>query len=235
MTQLLQAQIRFARYGRKKLPFYRLVAIDTRKSRDSKPIEVRWRPLEWCYVSSPQHQCMLYQLFDMVVIVEVNHVVVGFPRRPISAAFRSQFKSAAVRNCLFIGWYAPLLLALFTSVTEQVRHVYLCWQFAHVCVVVCERERGSEKVSEVGPLLVERCTRECLKDPGWTQSRSLKLDSMLCAVPWMVRPASKGDQLECAIHQEVACRRRKTLRNSQPSTKTCDGHRLGYFPAIWAG
>ena len=34
-------QIRFQRRGRKKLPFYRIVAIDTRKQRDGKPIEVR--------------------------------------------------------------------------------------------------------------------------------------------------------------------------------------------------
>eukprot|EP00891_Asterochloris_glomerata_P004329 jgi/Astpho2/4329/Aster-07418 len=31
--------IRFQRRGRKKLPFYRIVAIDTRKQRDGKPIE----------------------------------------------------------------------------------------------------------------------------------------------------------------------------------------------------
>ena len=31
--------IRFARFGRKKLPFYRLVAIDSRARRDGKPLE----------------------------------------------------------------------------------------------------------------------------------------------------------------------------------------------------
>ena len=34
------AQIRFTRMGRKKLPFYRIVAIDSRKRRDGRPIEV---------------------------------------------------------------------------------------------------------------------------------------------------------------------------------------------------
>jgi small subunit ribosomal protein S16 len=32
-------QIRFTRMGRKKLPFYRLVAIDSRVRRDGKPLE----------------------------------------------------------------------------------------------------------------------------------------------------------------------------------------------------
>lgn len=31
--------LRFQRYGRKKLPFYRLVAIDSRKRRDGEPLE----------------------------------------------------------------------------------------------------------------------------------------------------------------------------------------------------
>lgn len=34
-------QLRFARFGRKGVPFYRLVAIDSRAQRDGKPIEVR--------------------------------------------------------------------------------------------------------------------------------------------------------------------------------------------------
>ena len=34
-------QIRFSRRGRKKLPFYRLVAVDSRKRRDGRPLEVR--------------------------------------------------------------------------------------------------------------------------------------------------------------------------------------------------
>ena len=34
-------QIRFQRLGRKKLPFYRIVAIDSKRRRDGIPIEVR--------------------------------------------------------------------------------------------------------------------------------------------------------------------------------------------------
>ena len=40
-TLAVCVQIRFQRRGRKKLPFYRIVAIDSRKQRDGKPIEVR--------------------------------------------------------------------------------------------------------------------------------------------------------------------------------------------------
>mmetsp|Transcript_1505 Transcript_1505/g.4468 ORF Transcript_1505/g.4468 Transcript_1505/m.4468 type:complete len:151 (-) Transcript_1505:648-1100(-) len=36
---LARVVIRFARFGRKKLPFYRLVAIDSRKHREGKPLE----------------------------------------------------------------------------------------------------------------------------------------------------------------------------------------------------
>lgn len=35
------AQLRFQRFGRKKQPFYRLVAIDSRDRRDGRPLEVR--------------------------------------------------------------------------------------------------------------------------------------------------------------------------------------------------
>lgn len=34
-------QIRFTRFGRKKVPFYRIIAIDSRSRRDGLPIEVR--------------------------------------------------------------------------------------------------------------------------------------------------------------------------------------------------
>lgn len=33
-------QIRFTRFGRKKVPFYRIIAIDSRERRDGLPIEV---------------------------------------------------------------------------------------------------------------------------------------------------------------------------------------------------
>lgn len=33
-------QIRFTRFGRKKVPFYRIIAIDSRSRRDGLPIEV---------------------------------------------------------------------------------------------------------------------------------------------------------------------------------------------------
>lgn len=45
---LCGTQIRFARFGRKKLPFYRLVAIDSRKHREGKPLEV----CDCCFTSA---------------------------------------------------------------------------------------------------------------------------------------------------------------------------------------
>lgn len=36
-------QIRFTRLGRKKLPFYRIVAVDSRKRRDGRPLEVNFQ------------------------------------------------------------------------------------------------------------------------------------------------------------------------------------------------
>ena len=41
-------QLRFQRFGRKKQPFYRLVAIDSRVRRDGRPLEVR----SFCFLSS---------------------------------------------------------------------------------------------------------------------------------------------------------------------------------------
>lgn len=40
LTSVAPLQIRFHRFGRKKLPFFRLVAIDSRKRRDGRPLEV---------------------------------------------------------------------------------------------------------------------------------------------------------------------------------------------------
>ena len=40
MSAAQYLQIRFTRKGRKKLPFYRLVAVDSRKRRDGRPLEV---------------------------------------------------------------------------------------------------------------------------------------------------------------------------------------------------
>jgi small subunit ribosomal protein S16 len=39
--------IRFQRFGRKKSPFYRLVAIDSRTRRDGRPLEY----LGWCVLA----------------------------------------------------------------------------------------------------------------------------------------------------------------------------------------
>ena len=40
----LPPQIRFTRLGRIRTPFYRIIAIDSRKRRDGAPLEVRARP-----------------------------------------------------------------------------------------------------------------------------------------------------------------------------------------------
>ena len=45
-------QLRFQRFGRKKQPFYRLVAIDSRVRRDGRPLEVR----SFCFLSSLRMQ-----------------------------------------------------------------------------------------------------------------------------------------------------------------------------------
>ena len=41
-------QIRFTRLGRKRKPFYRIIAIDSRKRRDGAPLEVRFAPESIC-------------------------------------------------------------------------------------------------------------------------------------------------------------------------------------------
>ena len=44
----LPSQIRFTRLGRIRSPFYRIIAIDSRKRRDGAPLEVRFAPESIC-------------------------------------------------------------------------------------------------------------------------------------------------------------------------------------------
>lgn len=43
-SSCMLSQIRFTRRGRNKLPFYRIIAIDSRARRDGRPLEVRALP-----------------------------------------------------------------------------------------------------------------------------------------------------------------------------------------------
>jgi hypothetical protein len=78
-------QIRFQRGGRRKSPFYRIVAIDSKSSRDGVPIQVSSRPDRWlfeegiCYLSWSSSQ--ITRMFRQRLIIRLD---VGPQRRGLT-------------------------------------------------------------------------------------------------------------------------------------------------------
>ena len=92
------AQLRFQRFGRKKQPFYRLVAIDSRDRRDGRPLEVLWPSCALCPGGEKRcrqgAQCSSSGVSHALALARV------WPAMPYKCLHRS---------CPCCGWFAARL------------------------------------------------------------------------------------------------------------------------------